>query len=269
MHITMRTRNFTRFSLQFSKHNIDTSKLQVYRPTFLRKRSSDYFFTDEVDVLVWFEMKPMVQVVSVIGLIILIVGGFLIIMQPIPPSFTELYWEVEVGDTLQYEIRNWGVYNPLQQAYLDVYLMNNTSILATITVLPSISEISNIQSFTSDLIHKIKVNCAFTNGSQLNDTQNSTLCSIISGCILPLGAWSMIDSLFPDELGGWSPGSKYDSAKLFEDHFTISYMWCGSIDASGGWSGNVSLTTGVPFSIRWSYNHGGSSIGIQLSLIEH
>lgn len=216
-------------------------------------------------------MKRVNPIVVVLGLICLITVGVLIALKPIPvaPFDTDdLYWAIEVDDTLQYEIRAWG--NTWGGSYSNelVFSMNDTTIDVTVTQLPSFDNVSDVPTFTSDIIHAIKVACTFSNGTDLPQWADIELTSSISGCILPVGSWPTIDEAYPDYVSSWSPDVEDHGAGLAEDCFMIWYVWFGHVDDGGGWSGNVTLTDGVPNVIVWHYQHQGSRVFMLLTLIE-
>ena len=204
-----------------------------------------------------------------LGLICLVAVGAIIVFLPGPLDLEELSWCVEVGDTLRYDVRAWG------EALLGsvptslVHPLNDTSINATVVNLPTFDLIHNAATFRSGVIFKNKVNVFFTNGTALYEWANTTLCEVISGCILPIGDWLTLDSLFPDDPPGFASAEDYLTTRLHDDLFIIKYGWWGNIDDGGSWTGNISLSTGVPSSMLWMYYHGpGTPLYIELTLVE-
>ena len=97
----------------------------------------------------------------------------------------------------------------------------------------------------------------------------------ISLCILPgrpvlSATCSLIsDALFPDDHPVYDPGEEYLTTRLEDDWFIIKYVWWGLYDSGGRWTANVSLSTGVPSSIIWSYYHSPAiPLYIILTLVE-
>lgn len=204
-----------------------------------------------------------------LGLICIIAVGAIIVLLPRPIIFDDLSWGVDVDDTFQFDVRAWG------EALLGsipislVVPLNDTSITATVVNLPIFNLIHNAATFRSEIIFKNKVNCYFTNGTALYEWANTTLCEMISWCILPIGDWLTLDTLFPDGRPTYTPGGEYLTTRLYDDLFIIKYGWWGSIDDGGSWTGNISLSTGVPSGILWTYYHGpGIPLYIELTIVE-
>ena len=135
--------------------------------------------------------------------------------------------------------------------------MRGTYIAVDLSILiPSLDAVYDAASFASEVIYVNKVSCSFTNGTEPDEWTNATLCDMISGCILPIGDWLALGKLFPDNSPSFTPNAKFIVTTFNDELFTIEYDWWGSIDDGGGWSGSVSLNTGVPDSIIWTYSHG-------------
>jgi len=203
------------------------------------------------------------------GLIGIVAVGVIIVLLPVPMNLNDLSWDVEVGNTFQYNARAGG-YSYLGSINSGhVVPLNGTSITVTVVNLPSFEAIYDAASFASEVIYMNKVNCSFTNGTALDQWQNTTLCEMISGCIFPVGDWSTMDTLFPDDTPGFTPNGEFLVTILYDDWFVIEYGWWGTFDGGGHWTGNVSLSTGVPSSILWSYFHGVDTLlYIELTLAE-
>jgi hypothetical protein len=204
-----------------------------------------------------------------IGLICLVAVGAIIVLLPGPLDLDELSWSVEVGDTLRYDIRAWGEAWGGSVPISLVIPLNDSSIDVTVVDLPTFNLIHNAATFRSEVIFKNKVDCLFTNGTELYEWANTTLSETISGCILPIGDWLTLDALFPDDPPTYGPGGDYLTTRLYDDLFTIKYGWWGNIDDGGSWTGNISLSTGAPSCILWMYYHGpGTPLYIELTLAE-
>ena len=149
----------------------------------------------------------------------------------------------------------------------DILGLNDTIISVTIAELPSLEGVIDSTSFKENILHIEKANCSFTNGTEITESYATEIISTISGCILPTGSWSTADSWFPQETPGYYPNEDYIATELSEDYFHIEWVWYGPYDDLGGWSGNVSITDGVPFHVLWYYFHQGT-IYIELTLVE-
>jgi hypothetical protein len=203
-----------------------------------------------------------------IGLICVVTVGVIVVLLPAPDFTDEFSWDVEVGDTFRFDISAWGDSYMGYVEYWQIAHLNDTSITVTVIDLPSFGAVHSAQTFASEIIFKNKVNCSFTNGTALDAWSNTTLCESISGCILPVGSWSTIDGLFPNETPGFTPNGEFLATNLYDDWLIIDYVWYGTFDAVGGWTGNISLSTGIPLSILWRYQHGVEPLYIELTLVE-
>jgi hypothetical protein len=202
-------------------------------------------------------------------LICIVTIGVVIILLPKPMNLSDLSWDVEAGNTFQYDIRAWGYSQYGAVISGQVVPLNGTSITVTVVILPSFEAIHDAESFASEVIFRNKVTCTFTNGTALNQWENTTLCEMVSGCILPIGDWSTMNTLFPDDNPGFTPNGEFLTTILYDDWFIIEYGWWGTFDVGGHWTGNVSLSTGIPSSILWSYFHGVDTLlYIELTLVE-
>ena len=186
---------------------------------------------------------------------------------PVSPDF---YWGTQVNETLLYEIRaygdsyagNYGV-NEIDE----ILALNQSRVLVTITSLPNLSSVVDSVTFENTVIQKNKVSCTFENGSNLPSFSNGKMARALSGCILPLGDWSLIDSFYIDQSPGWVADQEFIIARLHADYLFIGWEWSGSYDDSGGWYGNVRLTDGIPTQAIWHYYHLGT-IYLELNLID-
>jgi len=214
-------------------------------------------------------MKRSHAVVIAVCLIGIVTVGVIIVLQPMVLNTNDLSWAIDVGNTYEFDISAWGESYGGSFKSSQVLPLNGTSITVTVTYLPAFDNVNDAESFSSEIIFRNKVNCSFTNGTALDEWANTTFCRMISGCLLPIGAWSSLDRLFPDDTpGGWNPGEYAVATILYNTWFFIEYKWWGSIDDSGGWSGDVSLSTGTPLSIVWYYNHGlEEPLTIELTLV--
>jgi hypothetical protein len=197
-----------------------------------------------------------------------IVVGVVYFLQPTPVDLSHLSWGVAVGHTYQYDILA-SSYSSLGGISSEQVLpLNGTSIIATVNNLPSLDVVYDAASFASEIIYVSKVSCSFINGTEPDEWANATLSDMVSGCILPIGDWSALDTLFPDDSPGFIPSGEFIATTFDDGIFTIEYGWWGPVDDGGGWSGSVSLSTGVPASIVWTYRHGVDTLLIiQLTIV--
>ncbi|UCE10262.1 MAG: hypothetical protein JSW61_15025 [Candidatus Thorarchaeota archaeon] len=213
-------------------------------------------------------MKRVYKVGAVFGVICVVSVGLLVSLQFV--ALDDFNWHVEIDDTFQFEFESWGnsslgALSPLEVR--EILNLNGTIILARVTNLPPLVGPIDSSKFLDRILLETKINCTFVNGTYLMQEIETILCSAISGCILPLGSWSVIESLFPQDVPSWRPNEEHIATRLFEDHLHIEWVWFGSFDSSGGWSGNVSLTTGTPNQVMWRYTHSGT-VFIELTLTE-
>ena len=214
-------------------------------------------------------MKRSYAAITAIGLIVLLTVGVIVVLQPTGLNPNNLSWTIDVGDTYEFFIRVRGESYGGSFTTPQVVPLNGTIISVTVTYLPTFETVRDAESFSSEIIFRNKVNCKFANGTALDEWANTTFCRMISVCLLPIGAWSSLDRLFPDETpSGWNPGEYAIATMLYDTWFFIGYKWWGSIDDSGGWDGETSLSTGIPFDILLYYNHGmDGQLTIELTLV--
>lgn len=219
-------------------------------------------------------MRRAFSLLSVLVTISIIIAAFLLLAPPVgPPS---LAWGVDVGDTFQYRItiRSLGAGAP--GAYVDtryppvdgIPSLNGTTVNITITSLPNVTSVFNSSLFTSIVLLSSKVSCVLANGTAFPTSSAETAAvSAISGCILPLGSWSFIDSLYPDTNPSWVSGKELVASKQNPDYFHIEWEWYGAIDSKGGWSGHVRFTDGVSSLVLWNYHHGEGYVTMEFTLL--
>ena len=195
------------------------------------------------------------------------VGVFVTIQPVTPPSFE---WAVHTGDTFQYEVRIHGVYPNMgsisPEMFQRILDLNGTAIVANVTYLPLLSNTVNSSSFFASIVNVSKVVCTFGNGSAIDSDLHAIVASAISGCTHPIGGWSYIDSLYPDEMPGYA-GGRFIAAKLYPDHFYFAHSET-FIDSIEKCSANVTLSNGVPSSVQWMYKHQYWAIYIELALVD-
>jgi len=200
---------------------------------------------------------------------VLVVVGFAIFNRPVP-SF-DFEWAVEEGAVFEYEVRAWGDTSAgsiSESLEVEILSLDGTTLRVIIVSLPLVSGVFNATTFGLSIVSVPKASCTLTNGTDLEGQLEDIVNSSISGCFLPIGGWSGIDSLYSDELPYWGAyGQPYYASKLSGDHLQFGYTWFGPFDDSGGWSGNVTLSDGVPSRVLWHYSH-QYWLYIEFSLVE-
>ena len=94
-----------------------------------------------------------------------------------------------------------------------------------------------------------------TNGSPAPSELAYYMNDIFSLCIIPTGVFSEVDTLLPDVIEideyTWIGGGYF--ARFDQDLFNIGhYDWM--IDSGGGYGGNFTQTTGIPFMVYWYWD---------------
>jgi hypothetical protein len=165
-----------------------------------------------------------------------------------------LEWAVNEGEEFTYVVRVYGyrcIINPenISQIFYDPPFytpMNNTKIIMNISSLPFTPLPANQDVFAERVIEYMKTACRFENESAIPLDFHDRINQILSHCLLPIGDWEYLDSLYPNEIENpYTPGM-YISKKCSE-HFEIGHiLWTGYGEES--WYGNVSLNLGIPIS---------------------
>jgi len=196
-------------------------------------------------------LKGMKGIGLVIAVMLTVVIGVLVIQPSTWQPSASLRWGVDVGDEFAYRVVVIGhrvVQDPLNQSNVtygpSFYApMNNTVVRAAVADLPALAAWYSSSSFANEVISQTKVNCTFENGTPIQEEFRSVIAAIVSNCILPVGDWPFLDSLFSD-----SPTDAFFTGYLSRAHtncFSISHRaWF--VDGLFLWTGNVSLTVGMP-----------------------
>ncbi|MFW9844735.1 MAG: hypothetical protein ACFFEV_09175 [Candidatus Thorarchaeota archaeon] len=161
-------------------------------------------------------------------------------------------WAISVGDEFELNCSAYGYisYPPHQAESISLSVLVNTSIIVRIVNIPSI----NITSETDflNLVSINKVSTRFTNGSSIPSNIASTLNSLISKFIMPVGGWEYLDFLFPDSLSDVGQ-EEYSSdtylSQLDDESLMFGYRYY-YIDAGHWWNGNVFVSNGLPTCIE-------------------
>ena len=210
----------------------------------------------------------------IIGGIIVIVGvGVLLSPIGIFPPPIPFTWAIEVGDEFTFNITASGINST--NNYLAPLV--NTTIQVRITSLTNNTVFSE-EGFRS-LVNSDKVDSMFSNGSDIPYPLKTDIADFVSRFFFPIGAWDYVDGLYPDSISEVTenPGSTWINSGL--SHLFADTLYFGRItniiddfDAGNGWSGNISLSDGVPSCMeKWGFSFGDPDFYtwiFQLQLIE-
>ena len=221
-------------------------------------------------------MRRAYLIVSVLSIAtILILAGLVIVgllVERAPPEVSDLGWGIDEGEVFQYRMRAWGwtsaghISDWLEDQILS---LDGTTLNATVVSLPSVTGAFNATTFGLHIVRHSKVSCVLANGTDLEEELEYILNSSISRCFLPIGDWSGIDDLYIDELPYWGTAPLwYYASILHEDYLQFSCAWFSTIDSKDVWSGNVTLTDGVPTVALWEYTHQYPGLYVEFSLLQ-
>jgi hypothetical protein len=154
------------------------------------------------------------------------------------------------------------------QTYENILDLNGMTVVANVTSLPLLDGVFNSSTFFSAIVNVSRVDCVLVNGSELQNDVDTIIVSVLSGCILPIGGWPFVDSLYPDETPSFVLYPGFRASKLYPDRFFFAYIQSNGIDANWGWSGNITLSNGVPTSVHWKSDHQRFAVYIELSLVD-
>ena len=201
-----------------------------------------------------------------LGIVFITIVGLILV---VPKGHFE--WEIEIGDSLSYEVRTWGNDDSGYLAgipFEEIMLLNETFVEANISSLPPVNWITSAEFFLTTVVQVSKVNCSFVNETTLPSRANDIVTEMISVCLLPIGDWSVLDSFYADEIAPWEPGQEYYASRLLGEQFVFEWISYGDYDSREEWTGFIALENGVPNKIMWHYNHSMSDIYIELSLVD-
>jgi len=181
--------------------------------------------------------------------------------------FGNYEWKIELEDCYQFTVKSWGyteggIYDTSEVG--SILSMNGTLINVTIINLPSLNDIDSVESFNERVLEPLKISCMFANGSSVSSTISPIIIESISGCILPVGDWTVLDSYHEDAITNWVINGYY--SVLYSDYFYLKHRW-SSIDSARVWEGNISLVNGFPRFVHWSYAH-YAAINMEFIIIE-
>jgi len=186
---------------------------------------------------------------------------------------SSLSWGVNEGDELVYLVAirgHRGSIDPenssnwiLEPPYLTP--MNNTRIRFNLTSLPSLPLLVNDDIFAEEVLNYPKTECRFENGSEIPSMFRDYINRLLYRCLLPVGDWPLLDSLYPNETEMAFYPRVYLS-RTYADSFYIGYLLYGT-DTISRWSGNVSFTTGIPIVTVFKYYSADTYLDERLILV--
>jgi len=165
---------------------------------------------------------------------------------------SSLTWGVNEGDELVYLVDVRGYVQSVDPENVSKVVfsppfmapMNNTRVRFNLTSLPSLPLLVDGDIFAEEVLNYPKTECRFENGSEIPSMFRDYINRLLYRCLLPVGDWPPLDSLYPNETEmAFHPGVYLSGT--YADSFYIRYLlWPG--DAIISWGGNISLTTGIP-----------------------
>ncbi|MFQ5884137.1 MAG: hypothetical protein ACE5IO_03450, partial [Thermoplasmata archaeon] len=177
-------------------------------------------------------------------------------------------WGVEEGNQFTYDVHVFG-YEEHYDANGSYYepppyaSFNNSVITVNITFLPDIPILLTPDAYVEHVIIIEKVTAVASSNMTGTETEIAeryrVLSSLISCCLTPVGGWTILDSFYPNRpVASWTLDTYLSS--LESNEFFIGHHY-HSCDAADGWSGSISLDTGMPDSVTfWSYDLSGGPI---------
>ncbi|MFX1483174.1 MAG: hypothetical protein ACFFCP_08295 [Promethearchaeota archaeon] len=171
-------------------------------------------------------------------------------------------WAVEVGTELVYDISVVGNTSTGTQVLPPPFEpMNNTRIIVEINSLPNLTLYFYDTQFIQNVVEYPKTNSSLDDGSPIPAEYYFAINSRVSKCILPVGAWGHLDSLFPNHVNRKITDQESYISISGVDSFIFGY-WINNTSSTSEWHGTLDLSTGIPtefsFSIwsegqPWSY----------------
>jgi hypothetical protein len=166
------------------------------------------------------------------------------------------YWRVEPGLAMRYSIIVKGytmhilgsniTYGPPPFKALNVSLID-----LYVARLPALDDTIDNRTFALRIIDYLKTQqvgtLRYLNGTLFANSGSGMLNIVISQCILPVGAWNLLDSFYPSEPLGGSVCQAYFS-EMRNDQFLIGYV-TSTGESGNGWFGEVDIDTGVPSTV--------------------
>jgi len=195
------------------------------------------------------------------GILVILISSIIAVavMLSLPsPEPIRFRWGVDIGDDFYFDIEVEGSMNN-ESNPVPFMTFSSTRIHVVITTLPNISSLDSEEGLV-EVVSSQKVLCTLANGTEFADdhsegfysSSSTTISEMISRAILPVGGWSFIDDLFPDDLAS-DVAHGADSNTFYswidQESFFFGYRnWY--IDFGHGWDACLDKDTGVPISIH-------------------
>ena len=143
--------------------------------------------------------------------------------------------------------------------------MNNTRVRFNVTSLPFLPLVIDGNIFADEVLNYSKTECRFENGSEIPSMFRDYINRLLYRCLLPVGDWPLLDALYPNETEyAFYPGVYL--SRTYADSFYIGYLLI-PFDTTTRWSGNVSLTTGIPIVAVSKYYAADTYRNVRLILV--
>ncbi len=182
--------------------------------------------------------------------LLIIVSSLMIIPLLTSDPVLPIEWFVQVNEEYHYSLIVTGYKIEAGVPYpIPFTALNLTTICVTITSLPII-DLENGTIFSSKTIETLKV--SYLAGNLTSEMQQIEY--LISRCLLPIGAWDVIDGFYPhlDEYENETFYNTYFS-EAKNEYFVIGHR-TSLVNADEMWFAYVSYSTGMPDSISlWKY----------------
>jgi hypothetical protein len=199
-------------------------------------------------------------VVVVLTFVITLSGGLL--TEYARQSFV-YSWAIDVGDEFLYDVTVVGNRTTTTSVLPPPFEpMNNTQIVVEITSLPNLTLMYYSRLFVQEVVNYPKTSSQFEDGSPIPPEFYNTINSHMSMSMLPIGAWTHLDSLFPDqtniELSDYESFiSRFDNGFFFFGHWENQTRPRPEVNE---WHGIYDVNTGIPTLISVSVVSRGSLI---------
>jgi hypothetical protein len=160
-------------------------------------------------------------------------------------------WAIEEGDGFIFDVIVTGqTTNSTVDFPLPFVDMNNTRISVEIISLPNVSITFYSGPFLENIVEHTKTSSRFSNGTEIPAEHRFTINRHVSRCVLPIGGWLHLDSLFPNHIN--QPFTEYES---YISVFRRPSFYFGYIEnetyKGQGWYGIIDLETGVPLTVSF------------------
>jgi hypothetical protein len=175
----------------------------------------------------------------------------------------DLTWGIEENNQYSYSV-------VVLSGYYDIPALlelNNSVIIYTIENLPEIPQYCDKSLFCESIVNYNKASVVFENGSSINPDIESTVISLFSNAVLPIGNWFYIDRLFFDQPRG-GLGADVQDPWFARSQYRSFLFGSITITCTGtpGWDADISYGDGIPITIH-NYAHDWSGSTTTLTLI--